>query len=192
MTNVPNRDYAVWLSRWGDAGVLFRTKVSFEMASVQVTFSSAFAQVLIAGTQLVPSSTLHFTTSAVPRLRADLEDRLTADFPVLFKLGCSCDIGDGWEPILRRLCVDLEPHKKLRFEQIKEKMGGLRVYTTAHRQYNVIQDRVNQAEDESFRTCETCGADGRMAATEHGWLFTTCQACLDREVANGRKAGWDE
>ncbi|KAJ7490537.1 hypothetical protein FB451DRAFT_1389316 [Mycena latifolia] len=119
-------------------------------------------------------------------MRTDLEARLKADFPALFELGCSCNIGDGWELILRRLCVDLQSKPKLRFTQINEKYAGLRAYTTGD---GNIDDRVSEAEDESFNTCEKCGEDGRLAETDPDeWYFTTCQECLDLMMANGRMA----
>ncbi|KAJ7490541.1 hypothetical protein FB451DRAFT_621506 [Mycena latifolia] len=121
-------------------------------------------------------------------MREDLEARLKADFPALFELGCSCDIGDGWEPLLRRLCVDLQSKPKLRFTQIKEKFGGLRAYMQGD---GSIYERVAEAAEESFRTCEKCGEDGRLAATDSGgWYFTTCQECMDLLMANGRMAHW--
>ncbi|KAJ6585499.1 hypothetical protein B0H19DRAFT_422205 [Mycena capillaripes] len=121
-------------------------------------------------------------------MREELEERMKADFPALFKLGCSCDIDDGWEPLLRRLCVDIQHEKTARFTQIKEKFGGLRAYTSACS--DEVSKRVHKAEEESFWTCEQCGKDGQLASTTSGWLLTCCQECLDLRTANGRRCTW--
>ncbi|KAJ7740224.1 hypothetical protein DFH07DRAFT_68751 [Mycena maculata] len=113
--------------------------------------------------------------------------RLKKDFPALFRPGISCDILDGWEPILRRLCVDLQHEKDLAFTQVKEKYGGLRVYTTWSTKQ--LEKRLEAAEAESFETCETCGKDGQMRTTRansgDGWMFVACQGCFDLAVAKG-------
>ncbi|KAJ7820274.1 hypothetical protein B0H13DRAFT_2130455 [Mycena leptocephala] len=122
-------------------------------------------------------------------MREELEARLKSDFPTLFQGGCSCDIDDGWEPLLRRLCADIHHNKTLRFVQIKEKFGGLRAYTSGATSDDVYK-RVHEAEAESFWTCERCGKDGQLAKTESGYSFTACQECLDLDIANGRRCAW--
>ncbi|KAJ6504749.1 hypothetical protein C8R47DRAFT_157366 [Mycena vitilis] len=122
-------------------------------------------------------------------MRKELQKQLKADYPTLFdsEEGCSCDIGDGWEPLFRRLCADIHHHETLRFVQIKEKFGGLRIYTTACD--DEVYKRVHDAEGESFWTCEKCGQDGQLASSG-GWIYTSCQDCLDMERANGRTCSW--
>ncbi|KAJ7606568.1 hypothetical protein DFH06DRAFT_1251066 [Mycena polygramma] len=130
-----------------------------------------------------------FRSSALSAMRKELQRRLQADYPTLFEEGCNCDrVGDGWEPILRRLCADLHHNKTVNFVQIKEKFGGLRVYTDTWD--TEVEKRLDEAEDESFLTCEDCGKDGRLASTESGWQFTACQDCLDREIATGRSCSY--
>ncbi|KAJ7506748.1 ribonuclease H-like domain-containing protein [Mycena galericulata] len=121
-------------------------------------------------------------------MRPELEERLKNDFPTLFKLDCSCDIGNGWEPLLRRLCADIQHENGLSFTQIKEKFGGLRVYTTAAS--DKVHKRVEEAAEESFTTCEKCGEDGHLAETLSGWTFVMCQECLDFKIANGQMCRW--
>ncbi|KAF7364777.1 hypothetical protein MVEN_00347600 [Mycena venus] len=140
-------------------------------------------------TRSITTRTARYLSSSVPALmREELEQRLKADFPTLFELGCSCDIDDGWEPLLRRLCVDIHHEKTLHFMQIKEKFGGLRAYTNGCS--DEVMKRVDAAEEESFWTCERCGKDGQLASANSGWLFTTCQDCLDLRIANGRSCTW--
>ncbi|KAJ6622585.1 hypothetical protein B0H10DRAFT_891350 [Mycena sp. CBHHK59/15] len=92
----------------------------------------------------------HYTKCPPPKKKNELEERLNADFPYLFADGCSCDIGDSWEPLLRRLCVDLKPKTKLRFIYIKEKFGGLRAYIS-HSGDRKISDRILYHFDQRFR-----------------------------------------
>ena len=83
------------------------------------------------------------------------------------------NVGPGWGKIVQRLIRDLfilgwdgQLH------QIKEKFGGLRFYIGGGS--DEIFDRINAAEDESFKTCETCGEPGQPT-TEHGWIRTVCE-----------------
>jgi hypothetical protein len=115
-------------------------------------------------------------------MRKELETKLREDFPTLFnELQDPCCIDDGWELLLRRLCRDIQHDKTVRFKQIKEKYGGLRAYTTGGTAE--IDEKVDQAEEESFQTFESCGKKGELAATASGWDFTACQGCFD--LANG-------
>ena len=87
-------------------------------------------------------------------------------------------VGPGWSDIIARLVNDLF---KLGWDghvlQVKEKFGGLSFYIGAGEQ--PIWDRIQQAERESYATCEECGAPG--ALREGGWLKTLCD-----EHAQGR------
>jgi len=64
--------------------------------------------------------------------------------------------------------------------QVKEKMGTLRFYincgTDAH--YNYI----TFAEVLSARTCETCGAAGKLRG--RGWYYTACDEHTDKDDLN--------
>lgn len=77
----------------------------------------------------------------------------------------------GWDEIVDRLLTDLfslgwdgDVH------QTKEKFGGLRVYIGTGS--DVLWDRIDEAEDESLRTCEVCGELGKIR--NGGWLKTLC------------------
>jgi hypothetical protein len=84
----------------------------------------------------------------------------------------SC-VGKGWSKILTSLIEDLF---KLGWDgevaQVKEKFGGLRFYIGAASQE--VHDRIHEAENESYKTCEVCGAPGKL--TNHGWIRTLCEA----------------
>jgi len=54
--------------------------------------------------------------------------------------------------------------------QVKEKFGGLRFYYSGGDQY--IEGMVNLAENLAERTCDVCGAPGKLR--EGGWIVTRC------------------
>lgn len=94
--------------------------------------------------------------------------------------GCFECVGQGWWPLLDRLMTDLLAQGwDGRVEQVKEKFGGLRFYSSADAP--PMSDRVWAAEDESFATCEACGAADVKTRARHdhpqGWIKTYCSAC---------------
>lgn len=109
---------------------------------------------------------------------------LVRDFPTLFALALdpnermaafgTCECGDGWEPIIRRACEKLANNcPDLRFDCIKEKFGGLRLYTLGGAPEEAW-DIIAAAEQESYTTCERCGKPGDMR--DGGWIQTLCDA----------------
>jgi hypothetical protein len=84
---------------------------------------------------------------------------------------CGASFGPGWTKLLDALVVDL---KKLEWDgqvdQIKEKFGGLRFYVGDAN--HAIYERIDDAERESLRTCEECGAPGKVRGG--GWIKTLC------------------
>lgn len=84
-------------------------------------------------------------------------------------------VGWGWFDLVERLCNDVE--KMLdesggfcHFFQMKEKFGGLRLYVSAPTR--AILNRINEAENESLKTCEICGNPGEPRGG--GWIVTRC------------------
>ena len=64
-----------------------------------------------------------------------------------------------------------------RVAQIKEKMGGLRFYVNGLIS-DQMQSQILQAEEdegESYRTCERCGAVGKLR--DGSWKHTYCDRC---------------
>jgi len=91
------------------------------------------------------------------------------DFETTF-LPC---VGEGWRPMVLKLYDDLvELGWNRQLYQVKEKWGGLRFYIGAAT--GAAHDRIEQAEEESYKTCEECGAPGRVRST--GWVKTLCDA----------------
>lgn len=76
----------------------------------------------------------------------------------------------GWRDLVLRLLKDLqEMGWEGDVQQIKEKFGELRFYASGTPE---VFDRIDEATDESRKTCEICGA----AATQvgEGWIYTLC------------------
>ncbi len=81
-------------------------------------------------------------------------------------------VGSGWHLILEHLFKEKENLAEVRIEQVKQKMGFLRVYfriegkDTDQRQAQqaAFKQAVAAAERESTRTCEYCGGPGSHRA----------------------------
>lgn len=89
------------------------------------------------------------------------------------------DIGKGWYPILITLDAELTTiDPTLRYVQIKEKFGGLRVYTTrpSEENWSAVRRAKRRAQDKALKTCESCGRAGTMHS-RMGWYRTLCGSC---------------
>lgn len=139
-------------------------------------------------------------------MNESLSKELYDKYPSLFSLkdnnrepigayGIECD--DGWYDILSSICFMVEQHERniegnnkyrisqnqnpidygpFQFTQIKEKFGGLRVYSNGGDEYT--RGLIGMAECWSYKTCEICGNKGQT--TKHGWLKTICEKCNNR------------
>ena len=88
-------------------------------------------------------------------------------------------VGDGWASLVNKVFEKLETLiGNVKVIQVKEKFGGLRVYTDV---FNEDLDKfIIEVERESFTICEECGKSGHLR--DGGWYKTLCD-----EHANGRK-----
>lgn len=94
-----------------------------------------------------------------------------------------CECGQGWFLLLDPIYDFIEwynsTHKEhIEFLQIKEKFGGLRVYTN----FSVkdLDELIEEAEDRSFHTCEICGSTENVTTKPNrkgGWILTLCDKC---------------
>lgn len=118
----------------------------------------------------------------------ELDKKLCEDFPLLYRNRngsksetsmCWGFPGDGWEPLIRRLSEKLEAAIKALPDderehcsaaQVKEKFGTLRFYLDGGT--DEMEAWIAEAEAESARTCEDCGAPGKLRGK--GWLRTVC------------------
>lgn len=103
---------------------------------------------------------------------------LLRDFPVLYaQLLWGFECGDGWEPLIRILSEEITTMPvDVVAVQVKEKFGTLRFYTSGGN--DRVYVAIRQAERISARTCEACGAPGKLRG--EGWLYTGCDACETR------------
>lgn len=100
----------------------------------------------------------------------------------LMKWGFECE--DGWFKIIWELFERLEPlvaesaaEGPFEVIQIKQKMGGLRVYLS--RENAAIEDAIRTACEASVTTCERCGEPGFLD-WENDWYQTLCTACREQ------------
>lgn len=117
-------------------------------------------------------------------MKAEFQQRLITEFPQFFisldspgpvYLECS----DGWFKLIYRMCQDIvktNVPKEFMFIQVKEKFGGLRVYTMCSTEK--IDGIIDKAEEMSFNICELCGrvvtAKQRLISM---WVRTMCIFC---------------
>lgn len=115
--------------------------------------------------------------------------------------GIDCDI--GWYNILSNLCWMIAQHEQnieirkkylekndpeklkslpeyfpVKFDQIKQKFGGLRVYFSGGDQF--VEGLVAMAESISYSICESCGDKGKP--NKEGWISTLCESCKIKKV----------
>lgn len=109
-----------------------------------------------------------------------------------------CEVGDGWYDILSCLCYSIVQYENMiknsntwsetqfgelaqkyknycpvKFDQVKEKYGGLRVYFNGGDDY--VDGLISMAETMSYKICEVCGNPGKP--NESGWIVTLCDNC---------------
>lgn len=96
--------------------------------------------------------------------------------------GVEC--GKGWHdliiPIIEYVNKFNEEHhlgdgEKIEFLQIKEKWGGLRIYTNYGTKE--LHEMIDKAEEESYNVCENCGLRTDVGLKIDGWHMTLCKYC---------------
>lgn len=97
--------------------------------------------------------------------------------------GIEC--GPGWYSIIESACDLIQQHEKdkeddsnyfpAKFEQVKEKYGGLRMYFSGGDEY--VEGVLAMAEAMSYKTCDVCGSPG--TSNEVGWISTRCKEHKD-------------
>jgi len=92
---------------------------------------------------------------------------------------------DGWIPIIKEMFEELKklnPPKDFQILQIKEKFGGLRVYTSSYT--DEIEKIIEEAEEKASKTCQSCGKPNASLTNLYGWYTTLCPDCeKDRDNA---------
>jgi hypothetical protein len=107
--------------------------------------------------------------------------------------GIECN--NGWYDIISSVCWMIRGHEDnivwqtkhkqktdpdyqsdyfpVKFDQVKEKYGGLRLYFSGGDEY--VEGLVSMAEAMSYKICEVCGNKGKP--NEGGWISTFCDGC---------------
>lgn len=121
------------------------------------------------------------------------KNKTPMESPMCFGIEC----GEGWYDILSSLCWMIKQHEEniseririrnkvgtqndkedldyfpVKFDQIKEKFGGLRVYFSGGNEY--VEGLVGMAEAISYKICDVCGNKGEP--NKDGWISTRCEA----------------
>ena len=120
------------------------------------------------------------------------KDQTPMQSPMCFGI----ETGNGWYEIISSLCWMIKQHEDnkewrkkyleendpeklkqepeyfpVRFDQIKEKYGTLRVYFSGGDEY--VEGLVSMAEAISGKICEVCGNKGKSSGG--GWITTLCE-----------------
>jgi len=96
--------------------------------------------------------------------------------------GFTC--GNGWFYILDELWKEISKIDDLTIGQVKEKIGGLRVYQNPPAS-KLARKEINKAMLKASETCEMCSSPGRRRGGD--WIFTLCDSCEKRRD----KGLWD-
>lgn len=110
-------------------------------------------------------------------------------------MGWGCDCGNGWYGIISSVCWMIKQHENnikwqtkykqktdpdyqsdyfpVKFDQVKEKYGGLRMYFSGGDEY--VEGLVSMGEAMSYKICEVCGNKGEP--NKGGWISTLCGGC---------------
>ena len=88
-------------------------------------------------------------------------------------------VGKGWAPLIHELFDRLpEFSGTIKIIQVKEKYGGLRIYTDYYQEK--LEQFITELEKRSLTICEQCGSAGKLRGGE--WYHTLCD-----QHADGRK-----
>jgi hypothetical protein len=121
------------------------------------------------------------------------KDKTPMESPMCFGI----EVGNGWYQILSNVCWMIRQHEDnkrwrkkyleendpeklaaepeyfpVKFDQVKEKYGGLRLYFSGGDDY--VEGLVSMAEAISYYVCEICGNKGE--ANKGGWISVRCEA----------------
>lgn len=81
-------------------------------------------------------------------------------------------VGSGWSDLITRVYSFIEQQKlTVGIVQVKEKWGGLRIYTD--QLCDELDILIEKVEKESFHVCEECGASGTLRKKNEVY-FTAC------------------
>lgn len=98
----------------------------------------------------------------------------------LFGIEC----GEGWKKLYQPIIdyieeynKDKEEDDKIEIYQIKEKLGTLSCYVS--KKTDELRKMIEDAEAQSYHTCEICGKHINKQIVEHHWIYPMCRECYD-------------
>lgn len=130
-------------------------------------------------------------------MHAEAQGKLFIKYPLLFGGESSVPISEihrciecdgGWYDLLDQLCHEIQAYvnsegiPQVKFSQVKEKFGELRIYYAPTDRF--IDQIIARVVTESRSVCEHCGARGALSKTHHGWCKCLCSECLKRANAS--------
>lgn len=80
---------------------------------------------------------------------------------------------NGWDPLIQLARNYIQDDSKIL--QIKEKFGGLRIYTGEVSIETL--EFIDLLEKLSFNICQECGAPAETRWDDSGWIRTLCDDC---------------
>jgi len=105
--------------------------------------------------------------------------------------GIECD--KGWEKLYQPIIDYIEDYNKdkegddrIEILQIKEKFGYLTIYVS--KKTDELRSMIEDAEADSYHTCEVCGKHINKPITEHHWIYPMCRKCFDDMNKKRQKA----
>lgn len=97
----------------------------------------------------------------------------------LFDIECE----DGWKKLYEPIIEYIQEYNKthednpIEIHQIKEKYGSLRFYTNYYTED--LRKMIDNAEHESYYTCEICGKYIDQPIVKNHWIYPFCKECFD-------------
>lgn len=85
-------------------------------------------------------------------------------------------VGNGWHSLVDEAFDLIEKEPKVTVDQVKEKFGSLRIYTSGGS--DTLQDKLLELEVRSTTMCEDCGVPAESKRVS-GWVRTICKSCED-------------
>lgn len=84
-------------------------------------------------------------------------------------------VGEGWASLINEVFDFIEQNKihNVRIIQVKEKWGGLRIYTDM--MHDKLDAKIADVQKRSFTICEVSGAPGKLRNC-NGWYRTLSDA----------------
>lgn len=125
----------------------------------------------------------HFRKYASPELLSLIEDHEEVFGSYAYR--GMVNVGKGWVPIVRKAVEELVAldnlSEPLEVVQVKEKFGGLRIYTNIYS--DEIQSIIRKAEAECDKVCEHCGTQKDVQLRKTSWWKTLCETCNDNRYS---------